>query len=207
MMALYNEILAGRFNRFAQKFFGMKGSPPAPQLSSEIGLNFGLYNGVENRILESSDTFWATANVAAGAGLFSRYRLRNPTGSGVIVAVQKLTVVSGNFDNVAFGVLFGSVDLTTTFATQGIDGRGRSSSSCVPSIQQAATAVAPLFMVSFGGSAVGNIATYDFIQDENQELPLSPGQVLEVGSSTVNISLRVSVLWRERPLEESELKA
>ena len=30
-MALYNEILVGRFNRGLQKFLSIKGGPPAPQ--------------------------------------------------------------------------------------------------------------------------------------------------------------------------------
>jgi hypothetical protein len=206
-VALFNEIQAGRFNRFCQKFFSMKGSAVTPQLTNELSMTIPFSNGVENRVLESMDTFWATANVIANAGLFSRFRFRNPAGSGVMAAIQKMSVVSGNVDNIAFGTLFNGADLSTVFATQGIDGRGRPTSSCVPSIQAAATGVTPLYMVSFGGSAAGNISTYDFMQNENQELPVSPGQVIEVGSGTVNIALRVSVLWRERPIEDSEVRA
>jgi len=36
LMAVYNEIGIGRWNRFIQKLTDIKGSPPARQLASEI---------------------------------------------------------------------------------------------------------------------------------------------------------------------------
>jgi hypothetical protein len=54
-MAKYNEILTGRYNRFIQKLFSMKGPAPAPQLSSDIAMQMSFFNGVENRYLEGWD--------------------------------------------------------------------------------------------------------------------------------------------------------
>jgi hypothetical protein len=46
----------------------------------------------------------------------------------------------------------------------------------------------------------------DVIIDENQEIPLLPGDSYVFYANTLNQVLAVSFFWRERILEESELK-
>ena len=52
-MAVFNEILVGRFNRALQKFTGIKGGPPAPTHSTEIMPVIPFPIGREFRYLES----------------------------------------------------------------------------------------------------------------------------------------------------------
>src|SRR5437016_6340246 len=93
-MALYNEILTGRYNRFLQKLFSIKGEAPSPQLSGEIGPTFSLFNGVENRYLETWQRFVIVAGTGTpAAGNRAAVRIRMNVGSGVIAVVEKLSVV------------------------------------------------------------------------------------------------------------------
>src|SRR5215472_15093243 len=91
-MALYNEILSGRFNRAIQKYLGIKGGPPAAQLASDIAFTWEFPLGNEFRILESWAIFMTTANMTApGVGNRVGFRLRNPAASNVVTVLQKVT--------------------------------------------------------------------------------------------------------------------
>src|SRR5437879_1331505 len=115
-MARYNEILVGRFNRFLQKVFAMKGEPPAPQLAGEISPNFQLFSGVENRYLEAWDRFAAGVNVAPVAGNLSGIRLRNPAGSNIVAVLERVTFNEAQNDIVAVRWGTQGADLSTVQA-------------------------------------------------------------------------------------------
>src|SRR5262249_21216739 len=89
-MAIFNEILVGRFNRRLQKLTGIKGMAPAPQLSSEIMAVIPLFFGVENRALESWGRFSAFAAATGGAGQSAGFRIRIPGSTNVVVVIEKL---------------------------------------------------------------------------------------------------------------------
>src|SRR5260370_7654753 len=91
-MALHNEILVGRFNRFAQRHFGLKGGPAVPQLSSELQLQMSIKSGIENYLLESWNRYVATGTVPATVGIGASARLRNPRGSNTLIVVERITV-------------------------------------------------------------------------------------------------------------------
>src|SRR5258707_13299714 len=91
-MARFNEILVGRYNRFLQKLFSMKGGPPSAQLATEITPNLNLFNGIENRYLESWFRYGAAPGLAAVVGANPGFRFRNPAGSNVIAMVEKLSL-------------------------------------------------------------------------------------------------------------------
>src|SRR6516165_1379087 len=101
-MSLYNEILTGRFNRALQKFFGIKGGPPAPQLTSEISVAVNLFWGAECRYLESWNRFGAGFDVAAVAANSGAVRMRNPAASAVVAVFEKISIAcvtaAGLFD-------------------------------------------------------------------------------------------------------------
>src|SRR5229473_5047766 len=94
-MAVYNEILAGRFNRALQKLFGIKGPPAVPQLGGEIVPSVSMFYGVENRYLEAWERFGFQIVQAAVVGQAGSFRLRNPVNSGTIAVLEKITVWSG----------------------------------------------------------------------------------------------------------------
>jgi hypothetical protein len=209
-MARFNEILVGRYNRFLQKLFAMKGAPPAPQLSSEIVPSFPLFSGVENRYLEQWEIFSASGQSAAVAGQTGAVLLRNPVGSNVIAVVENYSFAS----NVAFGgdrfdLSLGSVaaDLATVFAAGfgALDSRTRPKPSLIFSHTNS-VAGTPDLTVLLGTfySAGGGSWAFQLINTENQEIPVLPGFGIQLIDTTANDAFFVNVRWRERFLEDSE---
>src|SRR5260370_34607702 len=128
-MALHNEILVGRFNRFLQKHLGMKGHPPAPQLASDIGVSLNLHSDAENLYLEGWEAFGVNVLQPASAGNVNELRLRNPTGSNVIAVVYTILVGVHGSNRVICEFATPGLDLGTsqTTAVRGLDGRTRPS--------------------------------------------------------------------------------
>ncbi len=208
-MARQNEILVGRFNRLLQKVLSMKGGPPAPQLASEIMPVLSFWSGAENRGLESWARFIGSVVQVGVAANFTKARIGNPAGSNIVAVIERLTVVSGNFDNIALGYAAAFLAPLSPVATVGaMDTRQPTTSpTLILSIAVFGAAIAAAeqqYVVSFGGSAAGQIANYDYIQTDNQEITVFPGQMLHIGQLTANETLRVNMVWRERFLEDSE---
>jgi hypothetical protein len=200
-MARYNEILVGRYNRFLQKLLQMKGGPPSPQLSSEIGVGFVLFNGNENRYLEGWDLFSESVFQAASVGNNSGIRFRNPAGSNVIAVIMKLAILVGTADTIL--LLNATADVNLAGGPGGgsnrLDARGRSSSTCATT-----TGVAVAGGTQIARAAINTNFTYDFILTESQELPVLPGDQIDVRSSGLNEAIGGTIMWRERFLEEAE---
>src|SRR5258707_6598107 len=91
-MARFNEILVGRYNGFLQKLLSMKGGPPAAQLATEIGVNIGLFHGVENRYLEGWLRFGLNSSVTGGVAQFAAIRWRNPATSNIVAEFAKRSI-------------------------------------------------------------------------------------------------------------------
>src|SRR5258708_36523747 len=90
-MAIFNEILSGRYNRALQKIYAIKGSAPVRQLGGEILPIHAFYAGIETRALEEWYRFGTIINAAAGVGQ-AVAQLRNPLGSNRLVVFEKLFV-------------------------------------------------------------------------------------------------------------------
>ncbi len=207
-MAVYNEILVGRYNRLLQKLLSMKGPAAMNTLAPEMMAVLALFHGVENRYLEGWDRF-ATANVVAagGVGLLSAAQLRNPAGSNVIAVMEGVSVWSAG-SGVTFSapkliVQPSSADLTTinVLTNSRLDARGRPQAALINS-QTGNFGASPAQVAMERFSAVGT--NTDYILFEEQEIPLLPGDRLIVLSDTGNQTLNCNFLWRERFLEESE---
>src|SRR6266403_5793977 len=92
-MAIYNEILVGRYNRGLQKLFGIKGTPPVRQVAGEIQPSYPLASGEEDRWLQGWNTFWAsTAGIVGAAGNTPVFRMTNDVGSNIIAIIEKILV-------------------------------------------------------------------------------------------------------------------
>ena len=209
-MARYNEILVGRFNRMLQKHFGMKGEPPAPQLASEISPNLNMADWWSRDILALHGfiPFGNILTIAAVAAQDSAVQLRNPANSGIVAVIDKLVLRAGvAATTITLGINASAANLTTLAPTvRSLDGRqSNTGSSCILSGQNNV----------FGGGLPTAFADpeallagqdYDFILNEHQSLPLLPGDALVARSDQVNVTLAVTLLWRERVLEENELK-
>jgi hypothetical protein len=203
-VALFNEILTGRFNRAFQKFFGIKGGAPTPQLSTEIQPGIGMFWGAECRYLESWDRFGAFfSQPAGGAGNFSQVRLRNPAGSNVVAVFEKILYTNSNAaaDSCQMTIASQSADLTTGVAMTAnrFDNRGRPNPTLIASRGTPATITAN----QFAANVLAN-TFYEMILDSIHELTLLPGDAITVGNGIANAIAQVSFWWRERGLEEGE---
>jgi hypothetical protein len=203
-MARYNEILVGRYNRMLQKLFSMKGGAVAPQLASEIAPAFPLFSGVENRYLESWNRFGAVVNQTALAGTPAQFQLRNTT-ANVIAVIEKLLFTSTTAQLVAVtSDLTPGQALTSIVGPRVLDPRsGRTTRSAL--IAELSNSLG----ISGGNIAFVQLAanaSIDVIATDIQELAVPPGFIVGCTSAAgVANSLTLSVWWRERVLEDSEL--
>lgn len=202
-MARFNEILTGRHNRFVQKLFGIKGGPPAAQLSSEIQMVHPFFHGAENRLLESW-TLWGGGNViASGVGLFGNMQLRNPPGSNVLAVVEKISFSSDAASKVLITILAKQTDLTTVLSPAARDTRQvGTAGTAILSSTNVATSTGPILAQE--ASAAGPAS--NMILTDNQEVVITPGFALIVQNGTANTIFVVTIFWRERALEEGEFK-
>jgi len=205
-MAKFNEILVGRYNRFAQKLFQLKGAAPCPQLASEITLSHPLFHGHENRLIEGWNTYSYSIQLGASVGNANGFRLRNPTGSNVIAVVEKVTLT-------AFAAAIPELELEPTVADLGtaqvllVKNRdGRVGNSPTPACR--ASSAQPAVLLGTGafiyhGFAPANSAI-EVISTEDAQFSIAPGFALNYTSLTANVQTGWVVWWRERALEELE---
>jgi hypothetical protein len=183
----------------------MKGGPPAPQLASEIAPTFDIENpGVESRFLLGWNRYGFGLQSAGAAGNPTIFSLRNPAGSNVLAVVESLIVSVNTLDTIAATYGKTNVDLTPAANPGALDGRaGTLTSSLVMSTSNAVAGglLARFFLVT-GAVNIG----VQLIQQEHQEIPITPGFALRVETVLANNQLTVGLIWRERLIEESELK-
>lgn len=199
-MAIYNEILAARYARMLQKLFSMKGPVPAKQLAGEIQPVFPFFAGAELRILEGWNLFGFTVTAGPVAAQNSACRFRNPSNSGVIAVVTRISFQPGAADTVNLDLGAQTADLATVTVPGPWDPRSTFVGSTI--ITSQSTNVA-----AFGTNIwKGNILAQDtpIMQYEGQEIPILPGQALQGRTTTVNNAVVMNVWWRERVLEDSE---
>jgi|SRR5467141_1594954 len=208
-MARYNEILSGRFNRFLQKFFQVKGGPPSAQIAGDITPQIGLFSGVENRWLEGWNRFACVAAQPAVAAVASQVRIRNPKGSKVMVVIEKMTFSSSVTDNGAIVTMnTGTADFAGAPGNRCLDNRATAGalSTLGPvakvSVQQAVLAASGGIIVQW--NSLVSTPEKELIFFEDQELTLLPDDAITFFGTTLNCQVVVVIWWRERPMEESE---
>ncbi|SRR5712692_5074060 len=206
-MARYNEILVGRYNRYLQKLLALKGWPPSPQLSTDIGVSLNLFHGVETRYLEGWDRFAAGLNAPAVALNGSGVQLRNPLALNVVVVIE--SILLGFAQNSTWHVSNGAtnVDLATPAAgtNRRLDVRSqRQLPSAILSTQNSvAGVVGDLLNIAMITGGLGS-TSLQLVITNDQEITLLPGDALRVTDVIVNTQVFGSFTWRERFLEESE---
>ncbi len=205
-MARYNEILTGRFNRAMQKMLSMKGPAALVSLSDQVVPSFVLFYGVENRYLEAWDRFGTADLQSASVGNVNGVRLRNPSGSNVVIVIEKILLSNDSAVVDGFNVSFGptGADLASilSLATTRLDPRGRPNPTLSSSFTQAA-AVANLGNLLYAVNLLAQ-TSFDLIVEENHQITLLPGDAMQFVSNAANATTSISYLWRERFLEDSE---
>jgi len=205
-MAKFNEILTGRHNKFLTRLFSMKGPAPAPQLAGEIQPQISLYSGVENRYLESWNRFWGTLILGPSIGNNNGVQLRNPIGSNLLAVMEKLTLFNAGAQTFTLSVIRTAQAALTNVSTmssldsrQGplIGGSGIELSNFSP---VANFAITPMVWHATAGIELNEILF------EDHEWSILPGDTYRITDTTVNTTSTFIMQWRERSLEESELR-
>jgi hypothetical protein len=200
-MAIYNEILVGRFQNALKKHLSMKGPSPAPALSSEIAAVLNFFYGAENRYLEQWSRFGCNNSLAAGgAGNFGAVRLRNPATSNVVAVVEKCTVYGALTDTPRIQLAPQAADYAVGGLSNRMDARGAQQ----PALQLFTSTAGVNLSATIGAASFPANQAYDFINDENQEIPILPGDAFQVISNVANQAFNCMLFWRERFLEDSE---
>ncbi len=199
-MAVYNEILVGRYNRLLQKLLSMKGPAAMNTLAPEMMAVLSLFHGTENRYLEGWDRFGQAVFIGATVGNLGAIRIRNPLVSNVMIVLESVVVFPQTADTPVLQQGTTALDLAALAgASRRLDARSqRNSSTQISSASPAAQ------LTGFGQTGLAAGVAWQWVQNENQELPLLPGDAYQVSSNTVNTGLTTSFIWRERFLEESE---
>lgn len=222
-MALFNEILVGRFNKALQKITGIKGGAATKQLGSEILPTFPLFWGAEARYLESWQLFGLTVDVVAAAANTSAFQLANPgfanAGSALLVPKSNViaVIVGINIVNytggaitiytefgritASIGNLAGTPDLRS--GVVGFDNRGNTSPMCIPSITNVSGGIGSLSNTPII-AVLGTNSMFEIIQHEGREIPLLPGDYIRMHNTVLNSPCTLSIMWRERYLEDQE---
>jgi len=204
-MARFNEILTGRYNRFLQKLMQMKGGPPSAQLATEIAPNFEIEQlPVELRVLMSFDRYYGGMFVTGVAAQDAAWQATNPVGSGAIVVIESLILSVGATNSVVnVSVTDGAqAPLTNGSAPTRVDSRSNPRSPLVMSTQNNLGADLPIGVCFFLIAAFGVVPIIG--GTSNQEIVLSPGRTIRIRNTTVNVSTALWMIYRQRPLEESE---
>lgn len=200
-----NEIRVGRFNRHLQKFLGMKGAAPSPNLTKEIAAHFLLEDGAaaDQRYLQSWETFGSFFNVAAALGFNSGGQLRNPAGSNLIAVVERISVTLFNQSTIEYSVGVVNADLPVVNTTVGFDGRTRQFGAGLHVSQNpVGSGVAGLGVVGVFQPAA--FVVVEMILERDHQFALLPGFGCEIRNLTSNQAILGTFKWRERFLEEGE---
>lgn len=202
-MAATGEIQIGRISRFLTKWASTKGQSPVMTLGAEIVPILHIFSGIEDRYLHSWQTYGLQNGQAAVAAQNATFKLRNPAGSNIVVAILSLQVGSLLADQPFLIIQPSIVDLGTITpnATSRMDARGPQQPMSI--VSHGTTAALPATVQR--GSQFGANGNYEFVLHEDQEMCVLPGDALQVFSNVVNQATNFSVMWRERVLEPSEV--
>lgn len=196
------DVYLGRFNRWIEKLFNVKGGPTVVDVSHQVMSMLSLDKGVDHRYLEGWNRFAVVANQPAVAAQFSRFRIRNPAGSNMVAVIEQIFVFEAASDQafVAWGAVTSDLANLVTLTFTRMDPRGNPQPVSIVSINAQAGGGQPLLQ-----RPVTATAGTDFINDPNQEIPNLPGQAVDIQAQVANQPLVTTIMWRERPLESSEL--
>jgi hypothetical protein len=204
----YNEILVGRLNRFLQKYLSMKGDAPSVQLAADWQPTIQFDAGVELRYLQGWNRYAIAVTVNGVAANTSGFRFRNPSTSNVIAVIERIVanntlVAATDFWNMQHGPSAADLATIVSSAVARLDPRGSPQPACVSSVQNTTPALPALSSVILNLS-IPAATGFELIANQNQEVPVLPGEAYQFQPNTVNTQFAFSIWWRERFLEESE---
>lgn len=198
---LPNEIMQGRFPRALQRFFGIQGPPPVPQLSPEVQAQLDVGpQASELSYLLDERLCAASVLVSAVVGQQSFAILHNPVSSGMLMVVDEV-----------HGSVLTVTDYLAIIASSGITAF-TAASEFVRDLRWTAGRTVGFVSSGNGAGAIGasnqlatvRAAADAFIQMPGMPVVLLPGDQLLLGVLTDNIAMVGGFSWRERALPELE---
>ncbi len=205
-MAIFNEILEGRYNRALQKKFAVKGSPPVRQIGGEIMPVHQIMAGPEEWFLESWSRWGIFNQLVSGIGQFITYMLRNPKTSNVIGVLEGLWTSSPIAQQFTAQSGLANVDGTSgTVAAVALDIRvGTSVSSNLIFSSQLNS---PAQVSGFAIRAHQANVELPWFSDQQQFWVIPPGVTIvirELTGNSAGAGVGIALQWRERAMTESE---
>jgi len=190
----FNVIGNGRFSSALQRFLGIRGSAPAPQLAPDV---MGVYEisdyGAGRAFLLGVLRGEATGVVAAVAAQFSGFSIFNPANSGVLIHVNTLTISSANAVEVRLRQAAG---IATPANPRVTDARWGTAVRPAAQVGAAAEVALPpeVAQRTLFFAAAGTLVDYT----------LAPGWTLHVAVGTANVALTWTAQWDERKFNPEE---
>ena len=199
----FNEILVGRLNRWAQKLLVIKNTA-LRSLSPDLQAVLPIFQGVEERYLQGWNRFMVTVTVNAVAAQFGSFELRNPSNSALVAVIEKINILPGATSLARVLIAAISTDFGTGAPNNGtrLDPRGNPGSGMSLTSGTNATL---LGQAVFRELATTTFPETPFIVTANQELTVLPGDACILQLELANTQCSFAIMWRERPLESSEL--
>jgi len=187
----------------AQAFGGAYSDVGISRLSESLQVVADLWSKPEWAFLRNEFLWWINPSQAAVAAEFAQVGIRNPSGSGMIVVVDRLCALASVSTQYELRIRAqGTIDATATPNAR--DTRLPQLASGLRTVSMAHTepaATGPLgfLCASFEQhNEIGVMVPVDFV--------LSPGFELLVGPSVVNVLANVSFWGRERQAFPGELR-
>lgn len=203
-----SSLYVARLNRFVERIFNVKGGPAVVDIDPTVHFEVQFKSGVEDRYLQGWERFAVNLSVTGGAAQTGAIQFRNPAGSNVLIVFEKIMITALTVADTPTLQRSGpnTTDLPTVVALTNNrmpDGRGRSTPSVIASTSTNATGTG----LSMARASLAINANYDFIQNEEMQIPVLPDNAVSIISNTSAAQLMTSWFWRERGLETSELTA
>lgn len=202
---IINQIQGGRWDKFLRRLFPIKDRSIAPILASElVGQVVVQEWSTEMYKLRGDNLAVAMGAIGPIALEFSHIKIRNPQLSGNLVIVERLMITTGA--NLTVVAAFEGIEIAgfTPIATSFRDSRSNSATLVGNTVAVVSTNTD---LAQLGGTAV---ARWQVLSTDSKEsafpLVLGPGSGMIIRAATVNIGLRVTLFWRERVAEPSELE-
>lgn len=199
-----NEIKRYRFNDLLCRLFGLETNPAAVVINPEVQAGFEIepYN-IESRFLGGWRSCSCRHALAPAVGAAAEFRLRNPTGSGVLLVLELVAVASGANDQISLGLGAIGTDYAQLPAAPGRSFRDPRNTGLPTGLVSGDTAGAGLL----GGTMLNlTILANDpwSITDPEGICVIPPGYAVDLLFNTQNITQFCSFWWRERafPTEE-----
>lgn len=215
-MALFNEILVGRYNNGLRRLLGMKGGAPSPQVNGDIQAGIELESDrVEWFYLRGETIAFGFSSQPATAAERSFCQFTNPSNSGVLAVIERMQVSTITLMGYA---------VVRRWPTMGNGSTGTTAKGVRDTRATPSAGPLPVCLIDGGHDTLANITAGSLVQLQNipllqsvngaqnmaigefvDKMVLGPGTSILIHGGTDQRDISINFSWRERTLEPSEV--